>query len=673
MNLLGRIRSWWRNLSLRGKLTASIIAPSLIVVSVMYYYSTRDVLANFDREYRERAMVIAQTLQHVIRTEDLVHTESLQRTLEQMVRTNGSLERLSVYGTAGTGAGVVLASSDPSLIGKEASQHDLEPLTTGKAELEEERDGDFAVMEANVPLILEGATVATIGVYVSLDAQDDLIQSQQMNLIIIGGGGILLMLALVYFLTERLIVEPVSRISRATSRIATGDLNARLPQLGGDEVGRLASSVGTMVDELLAERRILERLATTDGLTELWNHRYFQERLRQELNRALRVDEPLAVIMLDLDGFKAFNDTHGHMKGDDVLKKVGHIMRNLVRPYDVPCRYGGEEFTVIVPGSTAEPAREIAERIRRRIAEESFSGAGTQRVSLTASFGISSYPSDGHSPGALVMAADTALYAAKRSGGNAVRVYDPSCLVEASQEPSSLEQLFKEANLSALQAMARASDARQSSAVGHSAAVTGYVRRLGAALGLTEEDIDVLGVAALLHDVGKIGVPESILTKTGSLTDREWEIVRAHPVIGELMIRRVPSLSKTLTTVLHHHERWDGTGYPDGLKGETIPLFARLLSITDAYEAMTAVRPYRHALTTAQALEEIKKGAGSQFDPRLVYVFVGMMEKRLKGERDSTSLDGNLSDLLEPVVNVEAHQDEDGSDDRDVKGAHDLA
>ncbi|MDO8690466.1 MAG: sensor domain-containing diguanylate cyclase [Dehalococcoidia bacterium] len=437
------IERWWNGLSLRGKLMISILTPSLLVASFMYQFSVQSIMANFNREYRSRALFIGQTLQDSISRGDLMRIDSLQATLEGLARNDDDLLRLTIY-VRGSGNGTVLVSSDSSLMGSEASPNDLRPLVTGNAELTEEHDQGASFVEANVPLVIEGEPVGTMGVYLSLEARDALIRSQQINLLTIGGGGVIFMLFLVYFLTERLIVEPVARISRAASRIAAGELDVGLPELGADEVGRLASSVGKMVNQLLEDRRTMERLATTDGLTDLWNYRYFQDRLQEELDRAVRVEETLSVIIFDLDRFKAFNDTYGHVRGDEVLKAVGLILRSSVRPYDVPCRYGGEEFTVIAPGSDAEGAREIAERVRYRIASEDFSQAGGQKIRITASFGISNYPADAGSPRSLVGAADMALYASKGAGGNTVSVFDASVGCSEADEDLSLEGLLRD-------------------------------------------------------------------------------------------------------------------------------------------------------------------------------------------------------------------------------------
>ncbi len=426
---------WRERLSLRGKLSACIVVPSLIIISILYSYSIRSMTANFDREYREKAMAIAQTLQQSIGKEDLEDSSRMTAILQGLTVSNRTLSRLSVYVPRGD-LTVVGASSDPGRIGELAEEHDLDPMRTGQPLLFEHTDGQPHLIEANVPLVVGGLPVATMGVYMSLEARDALVYSQTLSLLVIGGGGVILILGLVYLLTERLIVEPVARISRAASRIAGGHLDTRVPDLGHDEVGKLASSVSAMVEELMEDRRTLERLATTDGLTGLWNHRFFYERLREELSRAARLKEPLSLIVLDLDRLKGFNDKFGHLKGDEALRSMGQILRGSVRPYDVPCRYGGDEFAVIVPGAEASVAREVAERVRRRIAGQNFKGEREQPVTFTASFGISSYLVDDSNPESLVRAADSALYEAKRAGGNAVRVYDPHPGADVEGKPS---------------------------------------------------------------------------------------------------------------------------------------------------------------------------------------------------------------------------------------------
>jgi diguanylate cyclase (GGDEF)-like protein len=622
---------------LRLKLLVIIALPAVVIISMGYFLLTQNMEANFDREYRERALLVAQTLQTSLPIGHLDNSQALQGYLRDLARAVPSIHHISIY--SNQDGGIILASSEPSLVGLPAPPSDLEPLRTGKTILREEREVEPPLMEANVPLMEDGKVVASLGVYMSLYPRDALLRAQQTSFFLVGSAGLFLLLAIVYLATDRLLLSPISQVSRATSRIIQGDLNTKIPSLGQDELGYLADNVNRMMDELRREREALQQLATTDDLTELWNHRYFHERIREELSRAARLKEPLALVMFDLDHFKAFNDTHGHLRGDEALRRVGGIVRASVRPYDIPCRYGGEEFTVILPGVDAQGARSVSERIRQRIAAEGFDGVEGHTIPLTASFGIAAYPHDGGSPDELLQAADRALYASKRAGGNSITIYDRSLEAEPEEEALTLDRLFRKANLEALQLIARAVDAREVRSRGHSAGVTRYVRQLGVALGLARQELEMLETAALLHDLGKIGIPESILSKPGALTEKEWEVVRSHPIVGELMVKQVPALVKTLSAILYHHERWDGTGYPDGLKGEDIPLPARLLAIADAYEAMTSTRPYRRGLTKEQALAELRKGAGTQFDPQLVEVFIGILQDHtLTDEADQVTV-----------------------------------
>lgn len=416
-----RFGGWWQGISLRGKLMAAILVPTLVVVTGLYTYSRNTLVANFDREYRDRALLVAHIIQKSVTQDDLSDPSGLQAYLQALTSANPGLVRISIY-TITAGQPVVMASSDASLLGKNAGPHDIGPLLSGGIVLAEEDEGDESIVEANMPLFVDGKAVATIGVHMSLATRDALVRDQQLNLLLMGGGGLLLLLALVYFLTERLIIFPVAQISRAASQIAEGNLAAELPVLGSDEVGRLSQSFSIMMRELLKDRERLEHLATTDGLTGLCNHRFFHERLREEFNREERHHEPFSLIIIDLDKFKAFNDTYGHLLGDQVLRTIGNILHTSVRPYDVACRYGGEEFVVIVPGVDAELARDVAERIRQRIVAQDFEGANKESTPIRASFGIASYPADGRSPDDLVKAADSALYAAKRAGGNSIRI-----------------------------------------------------------------------------------------------------------------------------------------------------------------------------------------------------------------------------------------------------------
>ena len=283
-----------------------------------------------------------------------------------------------------------------------------------------------------------------------------------------------------------------------------------------------------------------------------------------------------------------------------------------------------DEFVVILPRTSMEDAHTVAERVREQVDIE----MKAEEIAVTCSIGVASYPTDGVISGELVTVADTALYYAKRSGGN--RVYLSSRILSDTEQGAGVSS--KASGLSAVYALASAVEARDAYTYGHSRKVNVYAIALAEALGLSSDDIDKIGTTALLHDIGKIGIPDSVLNKNTVLNAEDWAAIKSHPKLGANIISKVPNLVPCIGGILYHHERWDGTGYPEGLKGEEIPLEARILAIADTFSAMTASRPYRDAMSLEEVIKELRQGAGTQFDPGLVEVFVGIIETGFPGE-----------------------------------------
>lgn len=367
-----------------------------------------------------------------------------------------------------------------------------------------------------------------------------------------------------------------------------------------------------------------EQRARVDELTGLFNRRHFEERIKEELARHSRYGGVFSLFLIDLDKFKTYNDIYGHPSGDKLLNHVGRIIRNSIRSADQAFRYGGDEFIVILPHTTMDDAYTIAERVREQIATE----MNAKEVAVTCSIGLASYPSDGVIAGELVTVADTALYYAKRTGGD--RVYLPSKILSAPVAEAGIDA--RGSGLAAVYALAAAVDAKDHYTYGHSRKVTTYAVALAETIGLPPDEVAKISTAALLHDIGKIGISDKILNKKGKLNAEEWEAIKSHPRLGANIVGNVPSLAPCMSGILYHHEKWDGTGYPEGLKGEEIPLEARILAIADACSAMASTRPYRDALCLEKVIKEFRKNADSQFDPHLVEVFIGIMEAGLPTE-----------------------------------------
>jgi len=362
--------------------------------------------------------------------------------------------------------------------------------------------------------------------------------------------------------------------------------------------------------------------AIIDGLTGLHNHRYFQERLEEEWARCLRFGGECSLIMLDLDHFKIYNDLFGHVAGDEVLKKVGQVLRDYTRQVDICCRYGGEEFAVILPHTDSIGAYETAERLRQAIEAALALESGDGSINLTVSLGVASWPNDGLSREELIRRADIALSQAKERGRNQTCLASEAMSSTRAKKDGLQEvaEHLEAASLNTIYALAAAVDARDRYTYGHSRNVSKYAVAMGKALGLPKKRLGQLRIAALLHDIGKIGLSDSIIRKPGPLDEEEREMMKKHCQLGANIISHTPELANCSLAIQHHHEWYDGNGYPHGLKGEDIPLEARIIAIADAYDTMTTPRSYRQTVSPREAIEELRRCANTQFDPILVEV-----------------------------------------------------
>jgi diguanylate cyclase (GGDEF)-like protein len=353
------------------------------------------------------------------------------------------------------------------------------------------------------------------------------------------------------------------------------------------------------------------RLALTDPLSGLGNHRSFQERLKHELLRAEAEDEPFTLCMIDVDDFKRINDLYGHPVGDRVLASVGRRLRQNGEAF----RLGGDEFALLLPGVTADEALSSASSVLTRIGSLELAEVG----SVTASAGVAGFPHQAFDRDELIRLADSALYWAKEHGKNRVHVYRPD-VVELAELRRLAHGPDRAARFRAAASLAKAVDARDTYTGSHSTRVAELSAWIAHRLGLDREHIELTRLAGSLHDLGKLAIPEEILRKPGPLTDPERLVLQRHPEIGHRMLESL-GVDPVAEWVLHHHERWDGTGYPERLRGEEIPLGARIIFVADAYDAMTSDRAYRGRLTPRDAIEELERCSGTQFDPEIVAAF----------------------------------------------------
>ncbi len=329
-----------------------------------------------------------------------------------------------------------------------------------------------------------------------------------------------------------------------------------------------------------------------DIMTGSYNRTYFEEELRRLDTRR---QMPLSIIIGDIDGLKTVNDTLGHLKGDRLIIKVAEVLKRTCRAEDIVCRWGGDEFAILLPKTDNATAAMIIDRIRRECEK-------TKEDSIPASIslGVAIKKDPEQNIENVLREAEDDMYRDKMMRSKRARFsvvsYFQRALAERTQETA--EQGMR---------------------------IHSLVLNFGSALGLLDKEKEELAILAALHDIGEIAVPEHIVLKPGSLTPAEWEIIKKHPEIGNNIARSVPDLVAISEAILSHHERWDGTGYPRGLEGTQIPLISRILAIVDAYDAMTGGRPYKKAISHQEAIEEIGRCAGTQFDPELAGLFTQLV------------------------------------------------
>jgi diguanylate cyclase (GGDEF)-like protein len=354
------------------------------------------------------------------------------------------------------------------------------------------------------------------------------------------------------------------------------------------------------------------RLALTDPLTGLGNHRHFHERLQRELAEAEQRGLTLSLCLVDIDDFKRINDRYGHPVGDRVLGQVASRLRQGGESF----RLGGDEFAVLLPGLDERAAIAVARSIVERVGTVEIEQIG----SVTVSAGIAAYPAQGVGRDELIRLADSALYWAKEDGKNRARTYQAASSLELSQLQQLAEGPDRAARYRAAASLAKAVDARDVYTGSHSERVGELSARIARRLGIDEPQVELTRLAGSLHDLGKLAIPEEILRKPGALNDSERLVLQRHPQIGHRMLESL-GVEPIADWVLHHHERWDGNGYPDRLRGEQIPLGARIIFVADAFDAMTSERVYRKPLSEHDAVSELERCAGSQFDPAVVDAF----------------------------------------------------
>ncbi|HEV2580340.1 MAG TPA: diguanylate cyclase, partial [Ktedonobacteraceae bacterium] len=353
-------------------------------------------------------------------------------------------------------------------------------------------------------------------------------------------------------------------------------------------------------------------------------------RIEEELSRCRRAKEICALLFIDLDHFKRVNDTWGHRAGDAVLVEAGRRLSSVIRLEDFAGRYCGEEFAVLLVNVDLQAARAVGERLREALEAspcqwQADDTGQVVSIQMSGSIGVAVFPEHSQNSAALIEAADAAMYQAKRGGRN--RVCCAGDALSLAQEVLSDERLVEDKM--ALQALLATIQAFDQDTGSHAIRMMQLAVETATMLGCSDEEQHLLRLAALMHDIGKIGIPQEILHKPGPLTDEEWEIMRRHPSIGRQILAQAGGQCALLShIVIAHHEHWNGKGYPYGLAHDAIPLGARILSVVDSYDAMTSDRPYRSAMPVEDAIAELERCAGAQFDPQVVSAFLLTLEQR---------------------------------------------
>lgn len=383
------------------------------------------------------------------------------------------------------------------------------------------------------------------------------------------------------------------------------------------------------------------RLATTDGMTGIFNYRHFKDVLRSEVERASRYSQNFCMAILDLDFFKTINDRMGHTKGDEVLRLVAHTIKENLRNTDFLARYGGEEFVVILPHTSLGESHQAVEKIRKAISDIKVTGKHGENLRLTASLGVADFPASGISSDDLIAAADTALLLAKRSGRNRVCYFPDVGNHDAMSTDDGLSSRLRGHDFLTVGALVAALQEAENA---HKSQALVAADFFSGALDLSREEREALLLGVQIHRRGHLGadfsdndtlVSTSSFSETpGGLTDNEWSVIRKHSASVARVIRAIQGINNLTSTILHHHERWDGKGHPDGLAADEIPLLARILSICESYQELVDPKPSGKGLRPVDALAALQERAGKELDPALVSIFC-----------EAPKTDGPASDL----------------------------
>lgn len=386
----------------------------------------------------------------------------------------------------------------------------------------------------------------------------------------------------------------------------------------------IAWTIGYYVNLRKKHIEQLNNLASIDGLTGLYNHRFFYENLSKQIEISKNDNTDLSLLFIDIDNFKYYNDMYGHLQGDEILRTIAVIMNQTISKDAFITRYGGEEFAILLPKTIEIEAVKQAEKLRNAIQEYEFSGQeNLPGGNLTISIGVSTFPSKAKTEDELLKRSDEACYRAKFLSKNRVEAYY-SILEELQNKVSDIDH----ETIASIKTLIAVINAKDKYTYGHVERVVFYCTLLAEKMSLNDKDKENLIYSAYLHDIGKINIPEEILIKTDPLTNEEWEILKRHPQNAVEIIKNITPLNDLMPIILQHHEKYDGTGYPCKLKGNDINYLARMLAIVDSFDAMTSIRPYQQKKSYSQAINELLRCSGTQFDPEIVNVFISAIREK---------------------------------------------
>jgi diguanylate cyclase (GGDEF)-like protein len=419
----------------------------------------------------------------------------------------------------------------------------------------------------------------------------------------------------------------LGRVAAALEATLTSEKPVRLRVVGTRAERRLARAFNAASGAFLQ----VEARAAHDRLTGVVNRETLLSTLGSEIERATRHHKWLSVAFIDIDRFKPINDTYGHHTGDRVLRDIARLIGDHIRASDLFGRYGGEEFMLILPETTPEEATVLAEKLRQLVMDHPLTIAPRQTLQVTISIGVAGDLGSQLQADRLVDQADAAMYAAKSLGRNRTyryRAVDDNAPVRrapiSAERRAAATAIGQWASDTAADALASVLAPQPHHRGQPSDMIATLATGMALQMGLAQDEIERIRIASLLHDLGKLAVPVEILDKRSALSDQEWQAIGEHPRIGQVILEQATSLREAVPVVLHHHERFNGGGYPHGLRGKEIPLGARIVAVADAYHAMIHDRPYRNARDHAHALAELRSNAGTQFDPEIVDVFCEM-------------------------------------------------